>query len=483
MADKLRRAKDVLKRNVSSYLETTTSGKYITYFEGTPTYITYYQLDSVASKEDIGLETVNSLVGKNTPNKYKKIVSVPVWGVDALDVSNELSERGLQSNVNGELLFLPNSIRPYPGDFFTFEYQGLESHLFRINDVQYDKISPEKFFRTQYSLWQDNVDMIFENISTEYECKYDSGTGNIDIVNAAEAATTEATEKLVDGLIDKFTSLFYDEETDTFLCNGYYMGDDEYCYWSPYLQHFLHETKALDKFNSEIMTEFYILDITETDNREIYNEMAYRNSIFRNIQIQNPDVNFDANFFCVPEYNLKCTRNLPFFMSTLKFKLITPIVKHGKDDPSAYINAFPYLFSSKLFKDVDHLHKVHKMDELHLARLEPYLKNGDIIYECYRHELEPTKICMAIEKETAQETYLEIEDISIERLMKPNTKTTDYENFELFNIIKDYLNGTFKLNEDHLAMLNDLYYKPTLENYIMIPLIVYILKQTIKKEN
>ena len=27
----------------------------------------------------------------------------------------------------------------------------------------------------------------------------------------------------------------------------YYMGDDEYCYWSPYLQHFLHETKVLDK--------------------------------------------------------------------------------------------------------------------------------------------------------------------------------------------------------------------------------------------
>ena len=79
MADKLRRAKDVLKKSLSTYLETTTSGKYITYFEGAPTYITYYQLDSIASKEDIGLETVNSLVGKNTPNKYKKIYSVPVW--------------------------------------------------------------------------------------------------------------------------------------------------------------------------------------------------------------------------------------------------------------------------------------------------------------------------------------------------------------------------------------------------------------------
>ena len=72
MADKLRRAKDVLKQKLSTYLDATTSGKYITYFEGTPTYITFYQLDSMARQKMFGLETVNSLVGKNTPNKYKK---------------------------------------------------------------------------------------------------------------------------------------------------------------------------------------------------------------------------------------------------------------------------------------------------------------------------------------------------------------------------------------------------------------------------
>lgn len=408
----------------------------------------------------------------------KKFILFLFGGVDALDVSNELSERGLQSSVNGELLFLPNSIRPYPGDFFTFEYSGLETHLFRINDVQYDKISPEKFFRTQYSLYQNNVEEIFDNISTTYECQYDSSSGAINIVNEAEAANSEAIQNLTDALIDKFTSLFYDEETDSFICNGYYMDGSNNCFWSPYLQHFLHETKVLDKYNSEIMTEFYILDINESDNREIYNEMAYRNSIFRNIQIQNNEVDFDSNFLCIADYNLKCTRNLPFFMSTLDFKVITPIVKKSKDDPSAYLNAFPFLFEKKLFKDVDHLHKVHKMDELHLNRLEPYLKDRDIIYECQRHELEPTKICMALEKEDENGKYLEIEDISIERLMKETTDTSEHTNLKIFNIIKEYLNGKFKLTEEYVEFLNDFYYKPTLENYIMLPLLIYILKES-----
>ena len=153
MADKLRRAKDIIKKNVTSYLNATTNSQYLLYFEGSPTYITYYQLDSTASLMDAGLEAVNSLIGANTPKKYKKIFEVPIYGVDALDVSNELSERGLEAMVNGEFMMLPNTVRPYPGDFFTFEYEGLEPHLFKINDVQYDKITPEKYFRCLYSLY------------------------------------------------------------------------------------------------------------------------------------------------------------------------------------------------------------------------------------------------------------------------------------------------------------------------------------------
>lgn len=483
MADKLRRQKDVIKKALSSYLNATTSGKYLTYFEGSPTYITYYQLDSMASLEDIGLETVNSLVGKNTPNKYKRIFSVPVWGVDALDVSNELSERGLQATVNGELLFLPNSIRPYPGDFFVFEYEGLEDHLFRIQDVQYDKLTPEKFYRCQYALYQNNTDEIFDNVCEDYECQYDSTNNTITITKSSDIAKQEESQNLVDGLIEKYDSLFYDEESDTFICRNKNSNENGEYYWSPYLQHFLHETKALDPYNSEIMTEIYINDINEIDNGNIYSEEAYRNSLFRSIQIQDKEMNFDMNFLCVSDYNLKCTRNLPFFMSPLQFKLVTPIVRKSPDDPTAYLNAFPIFFTKnfQLFKDVDHYHKIHELDELHIANIEPYIKNGDLIYECRRHELEPTKILMAIETfdKDVDETFLEIHDVSIENLIKEGTDTSKFENFELFNIIKNYLNGTFKLTEDVVNTLNNLYYKPSVENYIMIPLVLYILKDSI----
>ena len=496
MADKLRRTKDVLKKSLTSYLNSTTSGQYLTYYEGSPTYITFYQLDSKATLQDAGLETVNSLVGKNTPNKYKRIYEVPVYGVDALDVSNELAERGLLANVNGELMFLPDSVRPYPGDFFTFEYEGLEEHLFRITDVQYDRVSPHKYFRAQYQLWQDNVDNIFENIIGDYEVQYTTdGSGNsdgIEIVSKTDAAASEQIKNLTDGLIDKYITLYYDEDMDSFVfrdlnetdINGNNGWGDGIAYWSPYLQKFLHETKALTKNDDEILTEIYITDINEIDNGNVYSEAAYRNSIFRNIQIQNPDVTFDTNFLCISDYDLKCTRNLPFFMSPLKFKLVTPIIKRGPEDGFAYINSFPIFFENgnKLFKDVDHMHKVHVMDDIHIARIEPFIQNNDIIYECYRNELEPTKICMAIENTDPdiKEKYLEIQDISVERLVKTSVDTSSIENLELFNIIKDYLNGKFTASEDVINTLNGLYYKPNIVNYILMPLVIYILQDNIK---
>ena len=63
MADKLRREKEMINNNINAFLKTTTED-YIKYYEGSPTFITYYQADDLASTHDAGLEAVNSLIGK-----------------------------------------------------------------------------------------------------------------------------------------------------------------------------------------------------------------------------------------------------------------------------------------------------------------------------------------------------------------------------------------------------------------------------------
>lgn len=484
MADRLRREKDILKKTLSSYLSATTSSQYLKYFEGSPTYITYYQLDVNDSTHDIGLEAVNSFIGANSPKKYKKIYEVQVWGVDTLDVSNDISERGLLSSINGELLFLPDSIKPFVGDYFSFEYEGLESHLFRINDVQFDKATPTKFYRCGYELANENSEIVSQNVNGEYYIQYDSAsgsnTGTLTLVSSEDAATAQQIKDLTDSLIDKYIKLFYNEDLDTFL----YESRDGYSYWSPYLQHFLHDTKTLSKSSRDLLTEIYIMDINEVDNPDVYSENMYRNSIFRAVEVQDNSLSFNDNFIDVSEYDLKCTRNLPFFLSPYNFKLISPVPEiHGEDGTISfnYLNTMPLFFGDgkTLFKDVDHQHKVHILDELHIARLDGILKNGDILYECYKNEIIPSKITRAVEVEENGEKFLEINDISIEKFINPKQELPEYMQYsEIFDIIRKYLNGSLSISDDIVSILNKYYYKQTLQMYILIPLLIFILKET-----
>lgn len=483
MADKMRRAKDKIKKSLSSYLNTVTSD-YSQYIESSPTYVTYYQYDPAASTQDAGLETVNALTGKNTARKYKRIYDFPIYGVDALDVSNELAERGLQSNVSGEFIVLPNTLRPSPGDIINFEgYDGLDTHLFVVNDVQQDRLTTNKYFKATYSLSPYTLEGIEANVIGDFEVNISgtlgSGTESISIVSSDEGDSIDSVKSLIDGMIDKYESMFYDDETDSFIMKEQYNYDEEkpLAYWSPYLQHFLHETKALDKYKQEIMTEIYITDINETENYDVYSEVAYRNSIFRAIELQNPEFNFDMNFIVVTDEHLKMKRNLPFFMSREEFKLVGPIRRRGKDDPSAYLDAQLLFIDSKPFKDVDHQHKVHVMDDLHVANIEEYLRPNEVVYECKRHELEPTKIAYVYEVNDNGERYLELCDASIEKVIKGTSKLPIKNDF--LNIICNYLNGK-KITEEEITTLDSMYYEQNLFNYLLMPAIIYILKHSVK---
>lgn len=475
MADVLRRQKDQIKKMTSSYLTTTTTSEYLRYFEGSPTYINYYRQDTSKTTPDIGLEAVHSFIGTNTPKVYEKINDVQVWGVDGISPSNDIVERGLVTASSGELLFLPNTVVPYAGDYFVFNYDGLTSHLFKINDVQFDKLSNPKYYRCSFSLVNENADTIEQNVSKEYNLEY-SGSGtelSAKLVDAETVSDNENIKEFTDKIIDKYTKLFYDEDMDTFIYKSNKNG--EY-YWSPYLQHFLHKNKVMNKNYQDLLTEIYIMDINETDNLNVFNEDSYRKSIFRNIEILDPEFNFDCNFLSILDYDIKLTRNLPFFLNEHKINVITPVQRASEDDPSAFLNAFPIFFGGpeKMFRDTPHTHKVHIMDELHIARLDGIIKKGDIVYECNRHELEPTKICCAFNVIENGETFTELHDVSLEKLMEFDNDLLG-NNF-IFSTIKNYLNGDLEVTDEFLNKLDDYFYKNSLENYILIPLIIYILK-------
>lgn len=470
MSDKLRRTKDIVSRKINTYLKATTQDYIDLMGRQSPTYITYFQINTAMSTQDEGLETINSLVGPNSPNVYKRIYDLPVYGVDALSISNQLNERGLQTSIDGEFIIPPNSIRPYPGDLFVFDYEGLENHVFVVNDVQFDRASPEKYFKCQFNISPYELDKIQQQVSDDYVLNEDGKTNSNDgnIIKQTDAITKENSEKLVDSLIDRYVKLFYDADTDSFLLKG----KDGINYWCPYLQHFLHETKALSKLNPEFMTEIYIGDINEIDFPKYYKEETYRKSLFWNLETKDMETTISNNFLTIEDVNLKGTRNLPYFCSDTEFKSIAPITLEDDETLNvlSYLNARPILFpNEKKFSEIDHFHKLHKMDALHQARILNIeeVKDGDIVYECLNNELVPTGIFKFENKKFI--------DVSINAIINGNYNTTNL----LLNIVSKYLGSSLTLTDDINKELDKYYFKQDITTYILLPMVIYAIKESL----
>jgi hypothetical protein len=531
--DKIRRQKDLIKRTVDRFKETT-SVDYAKYFEGSPTYITYYQLDDIATRQDEALENVHSLIGRSSPNKYKKIHDVVIYGVDALSISNEINDRGLESLISGDFVLLPDSIRPYPGDFFVFDEEDLGTHLFRINDVQYDRASPKKFFRCAFSLYPDNSELIFENVLKDesgnevgYVLDYQTTSGeNYAVIKKSDAATADKIKLLTDSIISRFRTLFYDEDMDTFVAkidsfqtrviintdskdiqegesvylvstlNGYDgvrvitdsltqtslgtaitkipKGDFGRIQtanstlaniWSPYLQKFISENDILSKYEEKFMDEIFINDMREAYNPKLFSDQAYHNGIYSKVlrqlplTLENSFINYDQI------YDLKSTRNLPFFHGTQEY---ASLLLH-KDVISWYHN-FHILFQtpSDIFLNYPAELKFNSYDDV-----PDDLADGTIIYKLNSNNM-PENILM-IKTVDGEKTAVGISF----------SENVDIDGELIYNIIRKYLitdktaDDYLIINEDLILEINNYLITPSIKDYMLLPILIYILKEKV----
>jgi hypothetical protein len=520
MASKLRREKDLISRTIDKYKETTMQD-YARYFEGSPTYITYYQLDDLATQQDGSLENVHSLLGKNSPNFYNKIEDVVIYGVDALDISNELNEKGLQSLITGDFVLLPDSIRPYPGDFFVFIDEHLQDHLFRIDDVQYDKASPRKFFRCSYAIYQENASLILDNIQDEYILDYDNIAGqSVAMVKKSSAELADKAKLLVDSMIERYQQLFYNEDMDAFVVKvdtyetvAVENADNETIYegqavyatvslnglnyvkkvenpsqtifgyaistiapgrtgvvklnsedtigslWSPYLQKFMYDTNLMEKYTRDFMKEIYIGDIREDINPQFFSDEAYFNSIFRMVKTQQ-ELKFQDSFMNISGIDIKQIRTIPFFHAPEPYRILSPYENVG-----SWPDSFHILYQNEkgLYKNVDESLKFDYNYTLTSEDLAE-LADGTVFFEKL-NALQPNS-AYRISGTTPI-------DISFNNITQNLTGET------LFNIVLDHTKNRFSLTEVLITSINNTYFAANIKNYIFLPLVIHIIKDAI----
>lgn len=490
MSDKVRRQKDIIDGDISSLKSATK--KYSDYFNGeAPIYITYYQIADAAAKVDSSLDDTSEVVGTNSSLKYYRIKNVPVYGLNTLDINNQLSQRGLESAITGDFVITPVlNIVPRGGEFFIINDStapDLAQHLFVITDVQYDRATSDKFYKCSFKLYPKDADNIYNQVIKNFI--YDpSGSGNTDgvgdsfLITEEDAAQKDKVSSMIDGLIDTYTNLFYSEGMDTFVYQKPISGGDgsqfEY-YWCPYICHFIYKTDLLKKSNGEFLQEIFCQDINENDFPSIYSERGYRKSLFYAVEMQDSTVMnpVESSFLEISPYNLNMPLNLPFFSSGDTYHLID--VYH-QDSKTFWLSAFDYLYKDEssvaILCDpqykftgsiVEYFNNLPKTETGELTP-EANISGDSVFYQIPQGQYYPSDLYYLSNDGTVSDAKI--------TSMITNGSNTITDSDLLFSIIKCYINGALTVTDSVLSVINSHYYEPSIKTYFLLPMVIYALK-------
>lgn len=272
--------RDFINNNIFKY-EDKLNTQFSRFQEQTPMYVTWYNICINESTVDLGFANVEKVLGYNSPLKYNEIKNFPVYDFQAVQLAIDEQEEGLNTEFESELTILPNTIKPYPHDFFILEHKGKE-FLFEVTEVNYDTIKSHNYYRVTYHIKfidEEESSMIDDQISGKYTCIVDNiGTEDKCIL---EDEVLELIVKLKDiyyELSRKYINYFYNKKYNAFI----YVDINKNTVYDRYLNMFIQRNSLL--YDHETHKAIYL---TNEDSSCSF-ELEYDNSIYKAFELQKP---------------------------------------------------------------------------------------------------------------------------------------------------------------------------------------------------
>lgn len=254
------------------------NSQYSRFLDKNPTFVTYYHINNIESITDTGLNNIEQIIGPNSPLKFQKISDFPVYGVESILLDLVEDDEGLTSSYDGELIILPNTIKPLPGDFFTIDYLGRQ-FLFMVNEVKYDTIKSNNYYKISFhidSLEEDITDNLEKQIQEKYNCVFRNiGTQEKCLILEDDVEKLQKLNNIYKLIVDKYKVLFFNKRYNSFIFEDV---ENNIKIYDKFLTEFIIRNKLFqEKYNYN--TLFLVNE--DSSNRL---PVEYENSVYRNIE-------------------------------------------------------------------------------------------------------------------------------------------------------------------------------------------------------
>lgn len=406
--------KALINNNIFKY-EDKLNTQYTRFLDKTPTYVTYYNISTVESTVDLGFSNVEKILGSNSPIRFNEVNNLPIYGMEAIQLAIEEDEEGLDTNYDGELIILPDTIKPYPNDFFILEHRKRDL-LFQVTGVEYDTIKSNNFYKISFTIKYtdpEDVKKILKQVSTKYTCVVDNiGTEDKCIIENEEYDLLKKLQTIYNEISERYLMYFYNNKYNSIV----YVDVNRNTIYDRYINHFIQKHGLI--YDKDTHKCIYLMN---QDNSCSFN-IEYDRSIFKAYEVRKPK-RINSYYFSLNEIN-------------------------------DYSSVFKY-YNTQNCKSVRFAN----------GKYEYY--NSGFINALKSGELEPHGPIAGYDK--IQPIYY----------LQDNIPKCNYTNFtEMEQIIIKYLHdkieSIYSINMEDLE--DEAFFDITWDNYVKIPLLLYALK-------
>lgn len=206
----------IITNNIKKINESSVS-EYSRFIEGRPFFTTYMNQNVINSTYDKGTQNIERIGSGNSAVKFNVIKELPIFNIDSLSLNTDYDDIGITSNIEGEGIIPPDTIKPLPNDLFIIDVIS-DKIIFKVTKVDVDSIRNKPFYKISFKFSKKLKDtesytgFLNGAITDEYDFIYDNiGTHKKSTIIKDNKVKLDQLDIFINYFIDQYTELFYNK--------------------------------------------------------------------------------------------------------------------------------------------------------------------------------------------------------------------------------------------------------------------------------
>lgn len=187
------------------------------------TMVTYYNINDNTTTTSLGFETIYQTLGPDSPLRYDKIQQFVLLGFSQLQPNDGKASQTEVRNysLSGEAYIIPSTIMPKENDFFIVNHLHM-NHLFRVSQVTQDGLNTDGSYKISYDLFTTNpndIQKLEKQVTKTYQLDFQTigGEDLTPVIGVEDYELRSRLIKMIDDMVENYIARYYDRTNNCFL--------------------------------------------------------------------------------------------------------------------------------------------------------------------------------------------------------------------------------------------------------------------------